>query len=64
MTDMLEKAAAETVKTAADVVSAGSNLVETVIKKAWTLTETALKKDSPAEYLSPKAVRAIQGKPE
>ena len=44
-------------------VEKGARLVETGIKKAWSILEAAAEKQSPSQYLSPKAVNAIQGKP-
>ncbi|GAB4501134.1 MAG: hypothetical protein Fur0035_06750 [Anaerolineales bacterium] len=64
MTDLLEQALADTAKTAADVAKTGLGLAESTLKKVWTLAEAAVEKQAPSEYLSPKAIRAMQGKPE
>jgi hypothetical protein len=45
-------------------VEKGARLVETSMKKAWSILEAAAEKQSPSQYLSPKAVNAIQGKPQ
>jgi phage/plasmid primase-like uncharacterized protein len=55
----LEKAVAET---AADTTKSSLKLAETAVKKAWTLMEAAVEKQSPTEYLSEKGIRAMQGK--
>jgi hypothetical protein len=50
------------VKTTADVVEKGTRLVETGIKKAWSILDSATEKKPPGEYLSKQAISAIQGK--
>ncbi len=40
----------------------GARLVEAGIKKAWSVLEAAAEKQSPSEYLSPKAIHSMQGK--
>jgi hypothetical protein len=58
----LEKTAADTIAQTTDVATTGLKLAETAIKKAWTLMEAAIEKQSPTEYLSEKSIRAMQGK--
>jgi hypothetical protein len=50
----VEKAVTDTVLTTVKVV-------ESVIKKAWSLMDAATEKKPPTETLSPKAIQAIQG---
>lgn len=49
-------------KTAVDVTQKTTRAIETGIKKAWSILDAATEKRPPSEYLSPKAVNAIQGK--
>lgn len=42
-------------------VSETTRMVETAVKKAWTILDAACEKKLPSETLSPNAVRAIQG---
>jgi len=44
-----------------DTVKASAKVAEAAVKKAWTVMEAAAEKKAPTEYLSPKAVGAIQG---
>jgi hypothetical protein len=41
-----------------------AKLVETGMQKAWSMLDAALEKRAPGDYLSQKAVHAIQGKVE
>lgn len=51
---MLEKAVTDTISTTL-------KLTEATLKKAWSILDAASEKDSPSEYLSPNAIKAIQG---
>jgi len=48
-------------KTVREAISTSAKLVETSIKKAWSVLDAASEKKPPSEVLSQKAVRAIQG---
>jgi hypothetical protein len=48
-------------KATSDVVDKSLRLTETAIKKAWSILDAVSEKRPPSEYLSPKAVKAIQG---
>jgi hypothetical protein len=45
-----------------DVVKKTTHLVETGMKKAWSVLDAAVEKKSPSEVLSKQGIRAIQGK--
>lgn len=49
-------------KAAQDTTRQAVGAVETMVKKAWSVLEAAAEKQSPSQYLTPKAVNAIQGK--
>lgn len=49
-------------KAAQDTTRKAVGTVEAMLKKAWSVLEAASEKQSPSQYLSPKAVSAIQGK--
>jgi hypothetical protein len=49
-------------KAAKDTTRQAVGAVEAMVKKAWSVLEAAAEKQSPSEYLSPRAVSAIQGK--
>lgn len=55
-TDWVAKEAADVTRTA---VKESINLV----KKAWSIMDAASEKSPPSDYLSPRAVQSIQGKP-
>lgn len=48
-------------KGAADAVSKMAQITEASIRKAWSIMDAASEKKMPSEYLSQKAIRAIQG---
>ena len=50
------------IKEAADVAKKSAKEGVNLVKKAWSIMEAASEKKSPQEYLSPKAIRNIQGK--
>ncbi len=52
----------QVVKTASDAANQGARLVDTAIKKFWSILDAAEEKKSPSEYLSPKGIDSIQGK--
>lgn len=45
----------------ADAVQSAERLTEAVVKKAWMIMDAASEKRAPTEYLSPQAVKRIQG---
>lgn len=49
------------VKATTDAVRTGTKIVESTIKKAWSVLDAASEKKPPSEVLSQKAVRAVQG---
>lgn len=49
-------------RTTKDVTTKGVNLIETGIKKAWSIMDAASEKKGPSEILSSNAVSSIQGK--
>jgi hypothetical protein len=49
-------------KAATDTVKTGTRMVDTAIKKAWSILDAASEKRPPSEVLSEKAVSAIQGR--
>ena len=49
-------------KTVADAVVTTAKVVETGLKKAWSILDAASEKKAPSEYLSKNAMSAIQGK--
>ena len=49
-------------KTITDAVKTTSRLVETGMKKAWSILDAAVEKQPPSEALSKRGIRAIQGK--
>ncbi len=51
-----------TVKEVADTAVKTGKTVEKVIKKAWSVLDTAVHKETPTQYLSDAGIRAIQGK--
>jgi hypothetical protein len=48
-------------KVIADTVTATLKVAEAAVKKAWSLMDAASEKKPPSEYLSPNAIKAIQG---
>jgi len=42
-------------------VQDAARLTEAAVKKAWTIMDAAAEKQTPSEYLSPQAVKRIQG---
>ena len=55
---MPEELIAEAVKTA----QAAEEVVESLIKKAWSIMDAASEKKAPSQYLNDQAIRSIQGK--
>jgi hypothetical protein len=51
-------------KTAHEGVKAGVSVVESFLRKVWSMVDAASEKKMPGEVLSPKAIGAIQGKPQ
>lgn len=51
---MLEKAVTDTISTTL-------KLTEAALKKVWSVLDAASEKKPPSEYLSPNAIKAIQG---
>lgn len=49
------------VKTTQDVVSRTVNLVDSTMKKIWSILDAATEKESPSKYLSPRGISSIQG---
>ncbi len=49
-------------KATQDTIRQGVRTTEALLKKAWSILDAATEKKSPSEYLSPKAIAAIQGK--
>ena len=49
-------------KTVTDVALTTAKVVEAGLKKAWSILDAASEKKAPSEYLSKKAIGAIQGK--
>lgn len=49
-------------KTVTDAAMTAAKVVETGLKKAWSILDAASEKKAPSEYLSTKAIGAIQGK--
>jgi hypothetical protein len=49
-------------KTITEAINTTSRLVETGMKKAWSILDAAVEKKSPSEALSKQGIRAIQGK--
>lgn len=52
-------------KIVGDTLSASKTAVretEKLVKKAWSIMDAASEKAQPSEYLSPSAVKSIQGK--
>lgn len=45
-----------------DAVTTTSRLVETGMKKAWSILDAAVEKKSPSQALSKQGISAIQGK--
>ena len=52
------------VKGTADVARKGVGVVESLVRKAWSVLDAASEKKVPSENLSKGAIRAIQGNPE
>lgn len=48
-------------KTVTDAALKTAKIVETSLKKAWSILDAASEKKSPSEYLSKSAVQSIQG---
>ena len=44
-----------------DTVQESVRIVETTLRKVWSVMDAAHEKPSPSQYLKPDAVRAIQG---
>lgn len=58
---MLEKTVTTGTKAASDAARTTAHVVEASIKKAWSILDAASHKTPPSEYLSQKAIQAIQG---
>lgn len=48
-------------KTITDATTTTARVVETALKKAWSILDAASEKKAPSEYLSQNAISAIQG---
>ncbi len=48
-------------KVVTDTVTTAIKVTEAAIKKAWSVMDAAAEKKPPSDYLSPNAVKAIQG---
>lgn len=48
--------------TAKDVTQKAIGVVDSMMKKAWSILDAASEKKPPSEILKPKAINAIQGK--
>jgi len=46
---------------ATDVAQKTLKVAEATVKKAWSIMDAASEKPSPSQYLTPQAIRAIQG---
>jgi hypothetical protein len=57
----LEAAGTEMAKAAVDVTQTGLKLVDSAVKKAWSVMDAASEKRAPSEYLSQQAISAMQG---
>jgi hypothetical protein len=51
-------------KTIADAAVTSVKVVETGLKKIWSILDAAGKKKMPTEVISKKAISSIQGKPQ
>ncbi len=60
--DIVDQAISGSAGAATDVVKTTVKIAETAVKKAWSILDAASQKQSPSEYLSPKAIQSIQGK--
>jgi hypothetical protein len=49
------------VKATKEAANMGTRVVETAVKKAWSIMDAASDKRSPSEILSKNAIQAIQG---
>ena len=49
-------------KIVTDIVRTTAKVVETGVKKAWSIIDAAVEKKAPSEALSKKGIGAIQGK--
>ena len=50
------------INTAREMVRETARLAEATIKKAWSIMDAAAEKTRPSQYLSEKAIKAIQGR--
>lgn len=48
-------------KAVTDGANITAKLADAALKKAWSIMDAATQKQAPSEYLSPTAVKAIQG---
>lgn len=53
---------ASVAKTTQETAKQGVRTVETIFRKVWSIMDAAAEKQAPSEYLSSKAIAAIQGK--
>jgi hypothetical protein len=56
-----EKNVAGAAQVTTDIARTGLQLAENAIKKVWSLADAASEKPAPGEYLSSKAIKAVQG---
>lgn len=49
------------VSEALSVTKGAARMTEKLVKKAWSIADAAAEKKPPSEYLSPKAIKSIQG---
>ncbi|HNZ02198.1 MAG TPA: hypothetical protein PKJ34_13360 [Anaerolineaceae bacterium] len=52
---------AAVMKAAQDAAGKGVRLVETAVKKAWSILDAASEKQRPTDILSQKSIRSMQG---
>ncbi len=50
------------ISTTKDVTKKGINMVDSMLKKAWSILDAASEKKPPSEFLKPSAINSIQGK--
>lgn len=50
------------IKATKDVAAKGVNVLDTTIKKVWSILEAASEKEPPSKTLYPQAIKAMQGK--
>jgi hypothetical protein len=49
------------IKSVTEGVNTAAKLADAALKKAWSIMDATTQKKAPSEYLSPNAVKAIQG---